>query len=333
MKKNIRIAVVDFAHNEAHLPQRLLGFAADDFHFEVTEDNPDFVLHSCFGRRVLGFNGVRLFYTAENQTPDFNLSDYALGFDRLDFADRYMRLPLYRLYPDTYPKLFTPRVVASGATCHDARPDFCACVVSNKERDPAFGELLALLNAHAPVKSGGKLHNNVGGPVADKIAFLQNARFGLAVENTSRPGYVTEKITDVFAAGAIPVYWGAPDIAKDFNPRAFVNCHDYPTLRHAAEAVAALDRDPARCAAMLAEPPFPDNAEPSALHAARVRDFLRAVFDNPPAFRRNRVLRGRIHERDLRTAFFKPHVQATRLLRDAIRRLRGRKTFTPPPLP
>ncbi|MCL1888012.1 MAG: glycosyltransferase family 10, partial [Kiritimatiellaeota bacterium] len=298
MKKTIRIAIVDFAHNEAYLVQRLLDFVADDFHFEVTEDNPDFVLHSCFGRRVLKFNGVRVFYTGENQTPDFNLSDYALGFDRLDFGDRYLRLPLYRLYPATYPKLLNGGRVSDEP---HKRPDFCACVVSNKEREPAFEELLALLGQHGAVRSGGKLFNNVGGPVADKIAFLQKARFGLAVENTSRPGYITEKITDVFAAGAIPIYWGAPDAAKDFNPAAFVNCHDYPTLRAAADAVIALDRDPARYAAMLAEPPFFNNAEPAALDAARVRDFLRAIFNNAE-FRRNRILRGRIYERDLRNA-------------------------------
>ena len=213
-----------------------------------------------------------------------------------------------------------------------SRPDFCACVVSNTEREPAFQELLALLGEHQPVRSGGKLLNNVGGPVADKAAFLQRARFGLAVENTSRPGYITEKITDVFAAGAIPIYWGAPDVAKDFNPAAFVNCHDYPTLRAAADAVRALDRDPARYAAMLAETPFANNAEPVALHAERVREFLRGIFYHA-GFRRNRILRGRIYERDLRTAFFKPHVQATRILRDTLRRLRGKKTFTPPPLP
>jgi len=204
--------------------------------------------------------------------------------------------------------------------------------VSNKEREPAFEELLALLGEHEPVRSGGKLFNNTGGPVPDKTAFLQNARFGLAVENTSRPGYITEKITDVFAAGAIPVYWGAPDVARDFNPAAFVNCHDFPTLRAAADAVRALDRDPARYAAMLAEPPFLNNAEPAALHAERVREFLRGIFNNA-GVRRNRILRGRIYERDLRTAFFKPHVQATRILRDTLRRIRGKKTFTPPPLP
>ena len=356
-RKNIRIAVVDFAHSEAYLAQRLLEFVADDFHFEVTEDNPDFVLHSCFGRRVLKFDGVRIFYTAENQTPDFNLSDYALGFDRLEFENRYLRLPLYRIYPATYPALFRGKpdevekhkghkdlhkehkdgvlcenlCVPCGKSNTTPRKTFCACVVSNKEREPAFEELLALLNAREPVQSGGKLFNNVGGPVADKIEFLKTARFGLAVENTSRPGYITEKISDVFAAGAIPIYWGAPDAAKDFNPRAFVNCHDYPTLRDAAAAAVAIDRDPARYAAMLAEPPFLNNAEPDALHAERIRDFLRGIFDKP-VFRRNRILRGRIYERDLRTAFFKPHVQATRLLRDAIRKLRGRKTFTPPPL-
>ncbi len=327
-RKTIRLAVVDFAHSEAYLPQRLLELVADDFHFDVTEDNPDFVLHSCFGQRVLKFDGVRIFYTAENQTPDFNLSDYALGFDRLEFAERYLRLPLYRLYPATYPAL----IAARGRARPLPRQDFCACVVSNKEREPAFEELLQLLQ---PVKSGGRLYNNVGGPVPDKIEFLKSARFGLAIENTSRPGYITEKISDVFAAGAIPIYWGAPDVAKDFNPRAFINCHDYPTLRDAAAAVRAIDQDPTRYNAMLAEPPFLNNVEPAALHAERIRAFLHAIFDQPrdAAFRRNRILRGRIYERNMRTAFLKPHVQVTRLIRDAIRRLRGKKTFVPPPLP
>lgn len=330
-KKTIRIAIVDFAHTEAYLPQRLLGLVGDDYHFELTEDNPDFILHSCFGRHVLKFDGVRIFYTAENQTPDFNLSDYALGFDRLEFPNRYLRLPLYRLYPETYPALLAPRGVAASVPRHT----FCACVVSNKEREPIFEDLLNLLNQYQPVASGGKLHNNVGGPVPDKLEFLRKARFGLAIENTSRPGYITEKISDVFAAGAIPIYWGAPDVALDFNPKSFINCHDYPTLADAVAAIRAIDADPARYAAMLAEPCFPDNEEPAALHTGHIRDFLKNIFDQPPAaaFRRNRILRGRIYERDLRNAFWKPHVQASRLLRDAIRKLRGRKTFIPPPLP
>jgi hypothetical protein len=37
---------------------------------------------------------------------------------------------------------------------------------------------------------------------------------------------VTEKITDAFMAGCIPIYWGDLDVVKDFNPRSFINANN-----------------------------------------------------------------------------------------------------------
>ncbi len=51
----------------------------------------------------------------------------------------------------------------------------------------------------------------------DKLSVLGECRFALAIENVVYPGYVTEKIYDVFRSGAVPVYMGAPDI-EDFVP-------------------------------------------------------------------------------------------------------------------
>jgi hypothetical protein len=42
-------------------------------------------------------------------------------------------------------------------------------------------------------------------------------RFSIVIENDSYSTYYTEKITDCFASGTIPVYWGAPDIGEHFN--------------------------------------------------------------------------------------------------------------------
>ncbi|CAJ99309.1 alpha (1,3)-fucosyltransferase fragment 2 [Helicobacter acinonychis str. Sheeba] len=36
-----------------------------------------------------------MYYTGENEVPNFNLFDYAIGFDGLDFKERYLRMPLY----------------------------------------------------------------------------------------------------------------------------------------------------------------------------------------------------------------------------------------------
>ncbi len=41
------------------------------------------------------------------------------------------------------------------------------------------------------------------------------------------PGYTTEKLFDCFKAGTVPIYWGNPEITRDVNPKAFINCNDY----------------------------------------------------------------------------------------------------------
>ncbi len=68
------------------------------------------------------------------------------------------------------------------------------------------------------------------GPVDDKIATVRNYKFAFAFENTSAPGYVTEKIFDVMVSGSVPIYLGAPDIASFVPKAAFINMQDYASL-------------------------------------------------------------------------------------------------------
>ena len=46
------------------------------------------------------------------------------------------------------------------------------------------------------------------------------------MENTHQEGYITEKIFNVFQAGAIPIYDGAPDINNFINPESFLSFDD-----------------------------------------------------------------------------------------------------------
>jgi hypothetical protein len=53
------------------------------------------------------------------------------------------------------------------------------------------------------------------GKVDDKLATLSHYRFAICYENAMQyPGYITEKILDCFRAGVVPVYGGAPNIAR-----------------------------------------------------------------------------------------------------------------------
>jgi hypothetical protein len=54
-------------------------------------------------------------------------------------------------------------------------------------------------------------------PWPDKSEAINDYMFQIVIENDSYSTYFTEKVTDCFATGTIPIYWGAPDIGDYFN--------------------------------------------------------------------------------------------------------------------
>lgn len=55
------------------------------------------------------------------------------------------------------------------------------------------------------------------GTFPSKAGALNDYMFHFTIENASYNSYYTEKITDCFMTGTIPVYYGCPDIGKGFN--------------------------------------------------------------------------------------------------------------------
>lgn len=328
----LSFSVVDCGARFA-MADRLLEWAATRHDIDMVSRGADFVIHSCFGYDIVNHAGVRIFVTGENVLPDFNISDYAYGFAHLDFGDRYCRMPLHRFYRDRYRCLLDPRPPADALLA--SKTGFCAFVASNPDGDPARRRIVDLLNRYKRVDMGGHWMNNVGGPVPDKLAFQRAYKFAVAFENSSSPGYVTEKIADAFASCAIPIYWGDPAVARDFNPEAFVDCRACGSLEAAVERVKQLDRDDEACRRMLAQPCFRDNRLPPQLSEEHFRGFLLSILEQPveQAFRRNRGRWGRKYERRLEEAFHRPHRQIARHVRDAVRSLRraGRPYAWPPP--
>ena len=56
----------------------------------------------------LEYPGVRIFLSGENVSPNFSISDYAMTFEKLSFGDRYVWLPLIKLYHEAYSVLPAP---------------------------------------------------------------------------------------------------------------------------------------------------------------------------------------------------------------------------------
>ena len=267
-------------------------------HFTLIFDsvNPEYVFYSAYGEEHLAYDCIRIFITGENITPNFTICDYAIGFDHLHFLDRYLRYPLY---------LFYEADVQTAAKKHESitqstlksKSRFCNFVVSNGNADPYREQVFYALNAYKRVDSGGRYLNNIGGSVADKFAFQSECRFSLCFENSSTPGYLTEKLIQAAAAQTIPIYWGDTLATKPLcdgggiNAKAFINAHSFSSLESLIAHIAEIEADKTKQLAILQEPLFLDSNHIE-LFEKQLEQFLLAIFSQPyeRSFRRGRVM-------------------------------------------
>ena len=243
--------------------------------YQVIRDdvNPDYLIFcdEIFGQKNHEFdnksNVIKIFYTGENRRFWNYKSHYAITFDHFD-DERHYRLPLYVIdHWLMVNNLKMPHINDIVRTPNDLeeKSKFCGFVSGNavsQKRNTAF----QILSQYKKVDSAGPLFNNIGyvlprGSEAarNKNEWLKPYKFNLCFENSSWPGYCTEKLFHAFYMKTIPIYWGSPTVAMDFNPKAFVNWHDFATEQEFYQKVVDLDNDPAQYAEMFMQPIFSTN--------------------------------------------------------------------------
>jgi hypothetical protein len=262
--KKIKVGFVGFWSH--FVKEEFIGICAlrQNYEVEIMDDarDADYVFYSVMDDEhwFLPSKAIKIFYTGENICPDFNACDYAIGFEWLDFGDRYIRLPNYYTTPyyrgqtTKFEERYQQQLSSKDLLQLSNERRFCSFVVSNVDGNPVRRELFEALTKYKKVDSGGRWMNNVGGAVDDKIAFEAQHKFSIACENSSHPGYTTEKIVEAFAARTIPIYWGDPKIVKVFNPKAFINVMDYSSIDAVVQRVVELDNDDKAYMTMLQEP-------------------------------------------------------------------------------
>lgn len=283
--KTIKINFCDFWDNFDVNNNFFRDILSDKYKIEISED-PDYLFCSVFSNSFFNNNNaVRILYTGEYQVPDFNLYDYAIGFDSLEFGDRYIRYPLFLLYGDV-------RNVNSCRVVNDLdykERGFCSFVYSNGRADKMRKDLFDALSEYKQVTSGGKYLNNTGKSLESKLEFEKKFKFSIACENYSTPGYTTEKIIESFYAGSVPIYWGDPLIKETFNDKAFINVSDFGSLKDLVEYVIDLDNNPDKYYELIRTPVFIENDYPDRC-LRDLQAFLAKIIeqDKEAAFRRNR---------------------------------------------
>ncbi|GAA8506909.1 glycosyltransferase family 10 [Helicobacter pylori] len=261
-------------------------------------------------RKILSYqNTKRVFYTGENEAPNFNLFDYAIGFDELDFNNRYLRMPLYYAYlhykaeivNDTTSPYKLKALYALKKPSHkfkENHPNLCALIhneidplkrgfasfVASNAKAPMRNAFYDALNAIEPVTGGGSVKNTLGYKVKNKNEFLSQYKFNLCFENSQGYGYVTEKILDAYFSHTIPIYWGSPSVAKDFNPKSFVNVHDFKNFDEAIDYIRYLHAHPNAYLDMLYENPL-NTIDGKAgfyqdLSFEKILDFFKNILEN-----------------------------------------------------
>ena len=244
-------------------------------------DTPDLIIYSCYGTEFLKYNCPRIFYTAENIRPDFRFCDFAVSFDYNNYPNHF-RMPLYSAY-FTNQNLTKKR--DAKALLHK-KTGFCSFVVSNATETEQRISFFHELSKYKEIASGGKYANNVGGPVANKRDFIRNYLFNIAFENSSYPGYTTEKIAEPWLEGCIPIYWGDPEITRDINPDCFINMHDFTSFDAAIAHIKEVDASPELQTKYLSAPFFKNNIVPEHLKdeviAKNLKHFIDKCLDGLP---------------------------------------------------
>lgn len=241
----------------------------------TVDDEPDVLFYSCYGNEYRKFKIPRLFYSAENLRPDFSACDFAITFD-YNSDPRHFRYPLFAVYSDIYdwwPQLLQHRSDSELLEEWQKKSKFCAIVVSNGQSQRR-NDFFRKLNAAKQVDSGGRFMNNVGGPVPDKLAFIRDYRFVISFENSSYPGYTTEKLVEPLLTGAIPIYWGNPAVAKEFNSDRFLVAQDAANDSHLIDTILAIDKNPELALPYLRQPVFPNNQRSRQLVTETLCQFL-----------------------------------------------------------
>ena len=83
--KKLKIKFTDFWPGFDPYNNFILNKFSNKYDVEISDD-PDYVIYSVFGWDFLNYyDCVRIFFSGENVRPDFNMCDYAIGFDYMEF--------------------------------------------------------------------------------------------------------------------------------------------------------------------------------------------------------------------------------------------------------
>ena len=247
---------------------------------EMDEDNPDYLIYATFGcENTLNKynNTIKIAFFTENQLPDLNFADYAIGLGHINHLDRFFTFP-YFVYELTKRNINIKdfEIIRNEVLNSRKREKFCAAVITNPIGFRLY--FIKELNKYKNIDMGGRFHNNIGGHVKDKIEFLKQYKFSLAMENSEADGYTSEKIIDAYLAGTIPIYYGDYMVDDYINPKTYILIRSQRDMANKINYIKRIDNDDNLYRSILKEKVFIDDFFVDNIQNER-KKFLLHIFE------------------------------------------------------
>ena len=269
----------------------LLNKLNDEFIIEFNETDPDYLIYNVFDKYDVDLNpnfknSIKIAFYTENIMVDINYADYIIGNYHINYLDRYFEYSVPFLYRDKG----SIDKIREKALNGIIRNNFCAAVISNCGSFYGFRlHFIEKLSKYKKVDMGGKCKNNINKKITDKIQFLSNYKFSIAMENSKGDGYLSEKIVDSFLAGTIPIYYGGYMLDEIINQKTYILIKGVKDMDEKIEYIKKIDNDINLYKSIMKEKPILDDNFVDKINKNEIKSFLKNIFrqDKKKAFRRD----------------------------------------------
>lgn len=282
-KTNLKVDFVSFWPNFIKNDNYFYNLLDTKYNISIDSKNPDIVFHSYdySGKKEHALydneKTLKVFYSGENTSPDFNDSHYTFTYCESTRDKRNYRLPLWVLHINWFNKKYLKnRDIAYHIDLNSLiinknkklNKKFCSFVATQPKGKRV--QFVPKLNEIEKVDCGGKLFNNINKNIKGrgdqhwKYKFLKNYRFNIAFENEIGNGYVSEKIIQPMSVNSIPIYWGSNMAKLDFNESSFIFANDFESEEKLIEYIIELNNNQDLYYQKLNEPWFKNSKVPEA---------------------------------------------------------------------
>ncbi len=206
-------------------------------------------------------NCIYIFHGGESVYTDLNIFDYGISYsDHISELDRLIKIPENYFFFDD-PEIVNDFDSIAAKEELKKKSGFCSFIYSNPHAHPNRDMFFHMLSSYKTVASLGKHFNNTNikstrtdaNWLQISIEQKSNYKFCIAFENESFNDYTTEKLLSSFRAHTVPIYWGNHFVAERYNPKAFINCHDYGSFDDVIKKVKEIDENDELWIKMIAE--------------------------------------------------------------------------------